>query len=174
MFTVRSSHGRPLYSPLFLINKRLLSSTTCRRAAAAAPSNSAIFEPHGPVAEKLAATGVWVPNKRNTRARVAATPVKKRSTKKASTPNGDKSRVNIVSDKLCDDILSYIGPSLERHRGCDIVDLYPGAGEWSSKLNQFLQPRSHVLLEPDADLYRPFLQPLLDQPGTTLLPSGAS
>ena len=171
MFTVRSSHGRPLYSPLFLINKRLLSSTTCRRAAAAAPSNSAIFEPHGPVAEKLAATGVWVPNKRNTRARVAATPVKKRSTKKASTPNGDKSRVNIVSDKLCDDILSYIGPSLERHRGCDIVDLYPGAGEWSSKLNQFLQPRSHVLLEPDADLYRPFLQPLLDQPGTTLLPT---
>lgn len=27
-----------------------------------------------------------------------------------------------------------------------------------------------MLLEPDAELYRPFLQPLLDQPGTTLVP----
>lgn len=85
-------------------------------------------------------------------------------------PKGDKTRVNIIHDKLCDDILSYIGPSLERHRGCDILDIYPGAGLWSSKLHDFLQPRSHVLLEPDHELYQPFLQPLLDQPGTKLVP----
>jgi len=41
---------------------------------------------------------------------------------------------------------------------------------WSSKLHEYLQPRSHLLLEPDAKLYQSFLQPLLDKPGTTLIP----
>ncbi|KAK5630291.1 hypothetical protein RRF57_006006 [Xylaria bambusicola] len=165
MFTVRSSHGRALYSPLFLNTQRCLFSSTCRRSA----FNPAILEAHGPVAEQLHDTGIWT-SKRRTRPRLSPPPAKKRSSKAESTPDGDRSRVNIVSDKLCDDILSYIGSSLERHRGCDILDLYPGAGLWSSKLHQFLQPRSHVLLEPDAELYHPFLQPLLDQPGTTLVP----
>ncbi|GAW24600.1 hypothetical protein ANO14919_141910 [Xylariales sp. No.14919] len=178
MFTVRSSHGRALYSPLLLTTRRTLFSSPCSpitatSAASASPKtlDNDVLEAHGPVAERLAATGVWYARKRRSSPSnpSTATPKKRRSSK-ASTPTGDKSRVNIVNDKLCDDILSYIGPSLERHRGCDILDIYPGAGEWSTKLHQFLEPRSHVLLEPDAELYRPFLQPLLDQPGTTLVP----
>lgn len=83
-------------------------------------------------------------------------------------PKGDRTRVNIVSEELCDDIVTYIGPSLDRHKGCDILDLYPGAGLWSRKLNDYLQPRSHILMEPDAEFYRPFLQPLLERAGTVL------
>ncbi|KAI1073585.1 S-adenosyl-L-methionine-dependent methyltransferase [Whalleya microplaca] len=69
-----------------------------------------------------------------------------------------------------DDIISYIGPTLDRHKGCDIIDINPGAGLWSQKLHEYLQPRSHLLMEPDADLYKPFLEPLLGRPGTTLIP----
>ncbi|KAI0532056.1 hypothetical protein GGR58DRAFT_491657 [Xylaria digitata] len=174
MFRVRSSHGRALHSPLLLISQPSLFPSTCRLFAVASTTpitktlDRAILQPYGPIAERLAATQLWQPTRqRSTEPKPTTT--KKRS-KASSKPIGDKSRVNIVSDELCDDILSYIGPSLERHRGCDILDLYPGAGEWSSKLHEFLQPRSHVLLEPDAELYRPFLQPLLDQPGTTLVP----
>ena len=71
---------------------------------------------------------------------------------------------------LLDDIITYIGSSLERHRGCDIIDVYPGAGVWSRKLHDFLQPRSHILMEPDEELYRPFLEPLLSKSGTVLVP----
>lgn len=119
------------------------------------------MQPLGPVAEQLAATGVW---RAHSEGRGLAGKPRRRK------PPGDKTRVNVVSEELCDDILSYIGPSLERHRGCDLIDIYPGAGLWSGKLNEFLQPRSHLLLEPDVDLYRPFLQPLLDKPGTTVAP----
>lgn len=69
-----------------------------------------------------------------------------------------------------DDILAYIKPSLARHVGCDLIDIYPGAGLWSRKLHEILQPRSHILMEPDEELYTPFLKPLLSQPGTTLVP----
>ncbi|KAK7710052.1 hypothetical protein SLS57_008550 [Botryosphaeria dothidea] len=72
-------------------------------------------------------------------------------------------RADIVSPALCDDILSCIGPSLEPYKHCDIVDVNPGAGLWSSRLHEFLKPRRHVLLEPDA-FYKPFLQPLYNQP----------
>ncbi|EPE02589.1 ribosomal rna adenine methylase transferase [Ophiostoma piceae UAMH 11346] len=85
---------------------------------------------------------------------------------------GDKSRVNIVSESLVNDIISYMGPKfVDRHKGCDIVDIYPGAGLWSSKLNEALQPRSHILMEPDAQLYEPFLKELTERPGVKLVPS---
>jgi transcription factor 1 len=75
-------------------------------------------------------------------------------------------RTQIVSPQLCDDVLSYYGKSLERHRGCDILDINPGAGLWSQKLHDFLQPRSHVLLEPRPDQYAPYLDPLVNAPGS--------
>ncbi|KAH8687315.1 hypothetical protein BGZ60DRAFT_521978 [Tricladium varicosporioides] len=74
---------------------------------------------------------------------------------------GDTKRVNIVSSNLCDDVIDRLKPSLIKHIGCDIVDINPGAGLWSSKLHEFLQPRSHILIEPDVKLYEPLLQPLL-------------
>lgn len=63
--------------------------------------------------------------------------------------------------------MKLIGPSLEKHKGCDILDLNPGAGLWSQKLHEFLHPRSHILLEPQPELYGQFLQPLVDTPGST-------
>ncbi|KAI1264761.1 S-adenosyl-L-methionine-dependent methyltransferase [Xylariaceae sp. FL1019] len=107
-----------------------------------------------PLAKALDETKLWVPKR-----------VKSRKTVK-----GDRHRVNIVSDDLVRDILSYVGPTLDRHRGCDLLDLYPGAGLWSTALHDYLQPRSHILMEPEADFYRPFLQPLLDRPGVSLVP----
>ncbi|KAK3994490.1 hypothetical protein QBC44DRAFT_44686 [Cladorrhinum sp. PSN332] len=108
-----------------------------------------------PIGEQLSATGVW-------KARG--------QTKKKALVKGDRFRVNIVSEQLCDDIISYIKPTLARHQGCDLLDLFPGPGVWSTKMHDFLKPRSHVLLEPDEQLYRPFLEPLLDRPGVQLIP----
>ncbi|KAK4203137.1 hypothetical protein QBC40DRAFT_275108 [Triangularia verruculosa] len=79
----------------------------------------------------------------------------------------DASRVNIVSEALCDDILQYMKPGLlDRHKGCDILDINPGAGLWSRKLNDMLQPRRHVLVEEDYGFYEPFLKPLVEREGT--------
>ncbi|KAG5989161.1 hypothetical protein E4U43_004555 [Claviceps pusilla] len=79
-------------------------------------------------------------------------------------------RVNITSEGLCDDVLKYIAPSIERHRGCDLVDLNPGAGVWSRKLHDHLQPRKHVMMDLDAELYRPFLSDLLAKDNVELIP----
>lgn len=94
-----------------------------------------------------------------------------------------KSRTNIVSPDLCgmttvtiimrpsfltlsDDAIQRLAPSLEQHIGCTIIDINPGIGLWSSKLHDYLKPRSHILMEPMQDVYLPFLQPLLDTPGS--------
>ncbi|KAI1462944.1 S-adenosyl-L-methionine-dependent methyltransferase [Daldinia caldariorum] len=117
----------------------------------------------GPTAEKLAGTGVW---------RDATKGSQKDNGKETKAKvKGDKTRVNVVSDELCDDVISYIGKTLRRHRGCDLIDIYPGAGVWSQKLHEFLDPRTHILMEPDEELYRPFLKPLLDRPNTKLIPA---
>ncbi|KAE9369969.1 S-adenosyl-L-methionine-dependent methyltransferase [Stipitochalara longipes BDJ] len=85
---------------------------------------------------------------------------------------GDTRRINVVSESLCDDTLTRLEPSLQKHIGCDIIDVNPGVGIWSEKLHNFLKPRTHILVEPDDRVYRPVLQPLLDAPGSTykLLP----
>ncbi|KAF2752225.1 hypothetical protein M011DRAFT_393140 [Sporormia fimetaria CBS 119925] len=75
-------------------------------------------------------------------------------------------RSQIVSPRLCDDVLDYIGPSLQKYKGCDILDLNPGAGLWSEKLHQFLKPRSHVLLEPLPEVFGEYLEPLVKKPGS--------
>jgi len=75
-------------------------------------------------------------------------------------------RVRLTWACLLDDVLNYIGPSLDKHKGCDILDINPGAGLWSQKLHEYLQPRSHVLLEPRLDKFKEFLNPLLDAPGS--------
>ncbi|KAJ1326114.1 mitochondrial transcription factor 1 [Microdochium nivale] len=122
-----------------------------------------------PIAQQLLDTGLWKPKFRSEESAAAAA-AKKSKPRARKGVTGDKSRVNIAGEGLCDDIISYVGAGLERHRGCDLIDLYPGTGVWSRKLNDFLQPRSHILLEPDEKLYQPFLQPLLDRPGTVLVP----
>lgn len=58
------------------------------------------------------------------------------------------------------DILQRLSPYLRRNTPLDILDLWPGAGLWSSKINEFLQPRRHVLVESDMRAYGRFLKPL--------------
>jgi hypothetical protein len=111
------------------------------------------------IAAKLGTEGVWHSLRGGQRFR-----------DKNAVKNTDKYRVNIVSEKLCDDAINYIRPTLARHEGCDLVDIFPGVGLWSQKLNDVLRPRSHIMMEPDENFYRPYLQPLLDRPGTQLLP----
>ncbi|CAK7213969.1 hypothetical protein SCUCBS95973_001981 [Sporothrix curviconia] len=141
-----------------------------------------------PLAEKLGETGLWhygrltrqvegeeVKADAKAKAKAKATAKEKAKaqakTTKTKKVKGDKYRVNIVSEPLCDDILKYVGSSLAaRHAGCDLLDIYPGAGLWSRKLHDLLQPRQHILLEPDDQFYQPFLQPLLDKPNVSLVP----
>lgn len=63
-----------------------------------------------------------------------------------------------------DDVLKFYGKKLDKYKGCDILDINPGAGLWSQKLHAFLQPRKHVLLEPNPDRFQTFLDPLLNAP----------
>ncbi|PBP17334.1 hypothetical protein BUE80_DR011908 [Diplocarpon rosae] len=78
----------------------------------------------------------------------------------------DNKRMNIVGEEACNDIVERLKPSLEKLRGCDIIDISPGAGVWSKKVHEMLKPRTHILLEPDT-VYRPLLEPLVDTPGST-------
>ncbi|KAH0492770.1 hypothetical protein TgHK011_007708 [Trichoderma gracile] len=109
-----------------------------------------------PIAEQLLQTGIW--NRRGGR--------KASKTPKAIEPH----RVNIVSEGLCDDIIKYMGTSLERHRGCDLVDLNPGVGLWSRKLHDFLEPRNHIMMDLDAQLYSPYLADLTPKKNVQLIP----
>jgi transcription factor 1 len=72
-----------------------------------------------------------------------------------------------LANTVCgtDDVIKYIGNTLEKHKGCDIIDLNPGAGLWSQKIHEFLQPRSHILFE-SSHKFDEFLRPLLDAPGS--------
>ncbi|KAI1763226.1 S-adenosyl-L-methionine-dependent methyltransferase [Hypoxylon sp. FL1150] len=169
-----SSPTNPLSMFLVRSNTRNVSSL-CRqcsfsvsRTYASKASETITYKTASPLAEELAATGLWRPSAARGPAKKNAKDAKPRTKPKIK---GDKTRINIVSEKLCDDIFSYVGSSLKRHKGCDILDIYPGAGLWSRKLHDYLQPRSHILMEPDAEFYKPFLQPLLDRPNTTLVPA---
>jgi transcription factor 1 len=71
--------------------------------------------------------------------------------------------VDVVSESLCDQIIDYIGHDLDKHKGCDIIDIHPGACLWSQKIHERLKPRRHLLLEPDDRYLDTFIKPLLDQ-----------
>ncbi|KAK2803222.1 hypothetical protein FQN50_007089 [Emmonsiellopsis sp. PD_5] len=71
---------------------------------------------------------------------------------------------HITSRTLCDDIIERIGTSLNKHSGCDIIDILPGAGLFSSKLHDHLKPRRHILIEPNKYYYDAFLKPLVEGP----------
>lgn len=121
-----------------------------------------LLQTPNPIAEQLEATNLW----RHGRWSKASD----KSGEKKKKFKGDKARVNITDEKLCDDIIGYLGPTLDRHVGCDLLDLFPGAGLWSRKLHDALQPRSHLLMEPDEELYTPMLKDLISRPNTTLIP----
>ncbi|KAL6240157.1 hypothetical protein BDW75DRAFT_197114 [Aspergillus navahoensis] len=66
---------------------------------------------------------------------------------------------NIVSEGLCDDILKRLSPFLSRNAPIDVLDLWPGAGVLSSKINDYLKPRKHVLIEPEMEIFKRFIEP---------------
>ncbi|KAF2155170.1 S-adenosyl-L-methionine-dependent methyltransferase [Myriangium duriaei CBS 260.36] len=72
-------------------------------------------------------------------------------------------RIDIVSPSLCDDAIQYLAPRLETYRGCDVIDINPGACLWSQTIHRFLQPRRHLLLEPETGYYENFIKPLTEQ-----------
>ncbi|EFW13195.1 conserved hypothetical protein [Coccidioides posadasii str. Silveira] len=79
--------------------------------------------------------------------------------------------IHINSERLCDDVLERLAPTFHNTGPIDIIDLYPGIGLWSRKVNELLKPRRHILLEPNEKDYLPHLQPLLDRsPNYRLLP----
>ncbi|ROV91090.1 hypothetical protein VPNG_09931 [Cytospora leucostoma] len=94
----------------------------------------------------------------------------KEEVKEEEKPTGDRTRVNIVDQDLVDDVITYLKPSLERNKGCDLISIYPGAGLFTKALDKAVEPRSHLLLEPDEALYAPFLEPILKKKGTKLIP----
>ncbi|KAL3463052.1 hypothetical protein BJX64DRAFT_258138 [Aspergillus heterothallicus] len=66
----------------------------------------------------------------------------------------------IVSEKLCDDVTQRLSPYLLRNPPVDILDLWPGPGILSSKVNDLLKPRRHVLIEPNLKTFGALLKPL--------------
>jgi transcription factor 1 len=73
--------------------------------------------------------------------------------------------------KFIDQIVQRVAPYLRQNTPVDILDLWPGNGLWSSKINDFLRPRRHVLVEPDIDIWGEFLHPLAEsKPCYKLLP----
>lgn len=81
------------------------------------------------------------------------------------------SPVTSASNDLPDDALQRLAPYLQSEGPVDIIDLWPGAGLWSSKVYDFLQPRRHVLLEPNQPLYQALLnQHVESRPNMQLLP----
>jgi len=94
----------------------------------------------------------------------------------------DRSRVHIVSPKLCgmssshsclsspdcslDDVVKRLESTLPPPGTCDLLDLNPGICVWSQKLHSVLQPRKHILVEPERELYAKFLDPLLETKGS--------
>ncbi|RAH44176.1 uncharacterized protein BO95DRAFT_366770 [Aspergillus brunneoviolaceus CBS 621.78] len=71
-------------------------------------------------------------------------------------------RPEIVSEELGVHVMQRLAPFLRRNAPTDILDLWPGCGLFSSKVNEFLRPRRHVMLEPDLKLWQKFLEPLTE------------
>lgn len=130
-----------------------------------------------PPAASLRAKASTMPNRW---APVARFPLTKRISDKV--PSAGKRRTwsksEIVSEGLCgkvgafhkgdkvltrnaDDVLKRVSPYLNRNAPIDIIDLWPGVGMFSSKVNDLLKPRRHVLVEPLLETYSPFLNPLV-------------
>lgn len=67
---------------------------------------------------------------------------------------------------LLEDVLARLAPSLTDYTGCDVVDICPGVGLWSTLLHLVVKPRRHILLEPTGSPFKPFLEPHFDQPNS--------
>ncbi|KAK5039874.1 hypothetical protein LTS07_000369 [Exophiala sideris] len=97
----------------------------------------------------------------STATRHASTSTKVRRSSRG--PSGRSTRVDIVDEELCDTVLSRLRTTFPTPNTCDIIDVNPGLGLWSQKLHDAIQPRRHVLVEPEFSSYSEHLGPLIDQ-----------
>ncbi|KAL1899299.1 hypothetical protein Cpir12675_001492 [Ceratocystis pirilliformis] len=88
---------------------------------------------------------------------------------KKPPPKVEKNRVHIINEEFVDQIITYLGDSLDRHKGCDLLDINPGVGIWSKALHKVLEPRKHIMMEPDGDFYAEHLKPLTDKPNVEIV-----
>ncbi|KXT16033.1 hypothetical protein AC579_7137 [Pseudocercospora musae] len=91
-----------------------------------------------------------------------------------SSWKGRSYRSDVVGEELCNDVIKYIAPTLEPYKGCTVVDINPGSCLWSDKLHRFLNPKCHLLMEPDEEYVEPFIKPLLQKPGSTYVHTSLS
>jgi transcription factor 1 len=71
----------------------------------------------------------------------------------------------VLGCRYIDHIIERLAPTFDRSIPLDIVDIYPALPPWTSKIHDFLKPRTHLLVEP-RQWRLPKLQPLLDQPNS--------
>lgn len=64
---------------------------------------------------------------------------------------------------MIDDAIRRLRPSFSSTKPLDIIDINPGPCLWSSKVHDALKPRRHVLVEPDRNTYKSYVDPLLEQ-----------
>ncbi|KAI5361581.1 putative ribosomal RNA adenine methyltransferase KsgA/Erm, rRNA adenine dimethylase-like protein [Septoria linicola] len=72
----------------------------------------------------------------------------------------------VINEQLLVDVLKYLAPTLEQYKGCTVIDLYPGSCLWSRKIHDFLKPKCHLLLEPEAQ-YQAYIDRLVDSQCST-------
>ncbi len=72
-------------------------------------------------------------------------------------------RIQLVSPSLCHDALQRLGPSLQAHHGCDLIDINPGTCLWSRHLHDVVKPRRHILVEPEREAFDEFITPLIEE-----------
>ncbi|KAJ9637987.1 hypothetical protein H2204_004577 [Knufia peltigerae] len=82
-------------------------------------------------------------------------------------PRKRTTRIDIVNPELCDTVLTRLRATLPGPGSCDLIDINPGKGLWSQKLHDLLQPRRHVLVEPNFANYAVSLEPLLTENDST-------
>lgn len=70
------------------------------------------------------------------------------------------------ADGEIDDVLNYLAPTLEKYKGCTVLDMQPGSCMWSRKVHNFLRPKCHVLIEPE-DQYQQHIDELVSGPDST-------
>lgn len=72
-------------------------------------------------------------------------------------------RIHITNPSLCHDAVKRLAPSLKAHHGCDLIDIRPGPCLWSKHLHETLQPRRHILIEPEREKFDQFIAPLIQE-----------
>lgn len=76
----------------------------------------------------------------------------------------------VTDDAAIDDIIQRLGPSLERHRGCDLFDINPGASVWSCALHDAVQPRRHIMMDAGAEQYQAFRAEMMGDRNIEVIP----